>query len=308
MSKPRIQRRDVHGLILLDKPVGYTSNQALQRVKYLFKARKAGHTGSLDPLATGLLPLCFGEATKVSAFLLDADKQYRTVCRLGVTTTTADAEGEVTETRPVPELDDDLIEAVLERFRGPIEQIPPMYSALKHQGQRLYDLARKGQEVERAPRPVTIHQLHCLARTGDTLTLDVSCSKGTYIRTLVEDIGRALGCGAHVIELRRVGLTPFETPRMVTLQQLEALAEQGPEALDGALHPADEALMHWPEVHLDADSAFYLTQGQAVFVPGLARAGWLRLYGPGDRFLGIGQLQDDGRLAPKRLMIPTNSE
>ena len=307
MSKPRIQRRDVHGLILLDKPVGYTSNQALQRVKYLFKAKKAGHTGSLDPLATGLLPLCFGEATKVSAFLLDADKQYRTVCRLGVTTTTADAEGEVIETLPVPELDDARIEAALDRFRGPIEQVPPMYSALKHQGQRLYDLARKGREVERAPRPVTIHQLHCLARTADTLTLDVSCSKGTYIRTLVEDIGRALGCGAHVIELRRVGLTPFEAPKMVTLEQIEALAEQGPEALDAVLHPADEALRHWPEVRLDADSAFYLAQGQAVFGPGLARTGWLRVYGPGDRFMGIGELQDDGKVAPKRLMIPSNS-
>ncbi|AHK78589.1 pseudouridine synthase [Ectothiorhodospira haloalkaliphila] len=303
MSKPKIQRRDVHGLILLDKPQGYTSNQALQRVKYLFRARKAGHTGSLDPLATGLLPLCFGEATKVSGFLLDADKRYHAVCRLGQKTLTGDAEGEVIETRAVPALDGAQIESVLDRFRGPIEQIPPMYSALKHQGQRLYDLARKGQEVERPPRPVTIHDLRCLAHDDDTLTLDVVCSKGTYIRTLVEDIGEALGCGAHVIALRRIGLTPFEDPQMVTLEQIEALAEQGPEALDEALRPLDEALVHWPAVTLDADSAFYLGQGQAVFVPGLMHRGHLRLYGPKDRFLGVGRLLDDGRVAPKRLIV-----
>ncbi|MBK1691457.1 tRNA pseudouridine(55) synthase TruB [Ectothiorhodospira mobilis] len=304
MSKPRIPRRDVHGIVLLDKPSGYTSNQALQRVKYLFRARKAGHTGSLDPLATGLLPLCFGEATKVSGFLLDADKHYRVTCRLGQRTLTGDAEGEVVETHPVPSLTAEQVEAVLADFRGGIQQVPPMYSALKHQGQRLYDLARKGQEVERQPRQVHIHALECLALEGDLLTLDVVCSKGTYIRTLVEDIGAALGCGAHVTVLRRLGLGAYAHPEMIPLERLEALAEEGPGALDAVLRPVDEALAHWPAVELDADSAFYLRQGQAVFVPGCSAHGWLRVYGPEHRFLGIGRLQDDGRVAPKRLMVP----
>jgi tRNA pseudouridine55 synthase len=304
MSKPRIPRRDVHGIVLLDKPSGYTSNQALQRVKYLFRARKAGHTGSLDPLATGLLPLCFGEATKVSGFLLDADKHYQVTCRLGQRTLTGDAEGEVVETQAVPPLSREQVEAVLAGFRGEIQQVPPMYSALKHQGQRLYDLARKGQEVERRPRQVRIHALECLALEGEWLSLDVVCSKGTYIRTLVEDIGAALGCGAHVTVLRRLGLGAYQNPEMISLERLEALAEEGPEALDGVLRPVDEALAHWPAVELDADSAFYLRQGQAVFVPGCTAQGWLRVYGPEHRFLGIGRLQDDGRVAPKRLMVP----
>ncbi|MFP4161092.1 MAG: tRNA pseudouridine(55) synthase TruB [Ectothiorhodospira sp.] len=304
MSKPRIPRRDVDGVLLLDKPPGYTSNQALQRVKYLFRARKAGHTGSLDPLATGLLPLCFGEATKVSGFLLDADKHYRVTCCLGQRTLTGDAEGEVVETRPVPPLTPEGVETVLADFRGGISQVPPMYSALKHQGQRLYDLARKGQEVERKPRQVHIHGLDCLALEEESLTLDVVCTKGTYIRTLVEDIGAALGCGAHVTVLRRMGLGAYEHPEMIPLERLEALAEEGPEALDAVLRPVDEALAHWAAVELDADSAFYLRQGQAVFVPGCRECGWLRVYGPGHHFLGIGRLLEDGRVAPKRLMVP----
>ncbi|WP_018953536.1 tRNA pseudouridine(55) synthase TruB [Thioalkalivibrio sulfidiphilus] len=303
MNKPKIQRRDVHGIVLLDKPQGYSSNQALQRVKYLFRARKAGHTGSLDPLATGLLPLCFGEATKVSGFLLDADKHYRTRCRLGQTTDTADAEGQVLETRPVPALNEALIEAALAPFRGPIHQVPPMYSALKHQGQRLYELARKGEEVERKARDVTIHALSCLGFTADTLELDVHCSKGTYIRTLVEDIGERLGCGAHVIELRRLGLGPFETPTMVTLEEIEARAEQGEAALDALLTPIDSALTQWPAVRLDRDSAYYLRQGQAVFVPGAPTRGLVRVYGPGETFLAMGEILDDGRVAPRRLMM-----
>ncbi|OOG22208.1 tRNA pseudouridine(55) synthase TruB [Thioalkalivibrio denitrificans] len=302
MNKPKIQRRDVHGIVLLDKPEGYTSNQALQRVKYLFRARKAGHTGSLDPLATGLLPLCFGEATKVSGFLLDADKHYRTRCRLGITTETGDAEGVVLRERPVPVLDAATIESALEAFRGPIRQVPPMYSALKHEGQRLYDLARRGEEVERAPRDVTIHELTCLSATEDSLELDVRCSKGTYIRTLVEDIGERLGCGAHVVELRRLGLSPFEAPAMVTLEQIEARAGEGDAALDALLTPIDAALVHWPAVTLDRDSAYYLGQGQAVFVPGAPTAGMVRIYGPGGVFLGMGEILDDGRVAPRRLI------
>ncbi|HSP00720.1 MAG TPA: tRNA pseudouridine(55) synthase TruB [Thioalkalivibrio sp.] len=303
MNKPKIQRRDVHGIVLLDKPQGYSSNQALQRVKYLFRARKAGHTGSLDPLATGLLPLCFGEATKVSAFLLDADKHYRTRCRLGVTTDSADAEGRVLQERPVPPLDETLIEAALAPFRGPISQVPPMYSALKHQGTRLYELARKGEQVERPARDVTIHALTLLGFSPDSLELDVQCSKGTYIRTLVEDIGERLGCGAHVTELRRLGVSPFDDPKMLTLEEIEAQAEQGEAALDTLLEPIDSALVHWPAVYLDRDSAFYMGNGHAVFVPGAPTEGLVRVYGPGGRFLAMGGILDDGRVGPRRLMM-----
>lgn len=303
MSKPRIQRRDVHGLVLLDKPRGLTSNQALQRVKYLFRARKAGHTGSLDPLATGLLPLCFGEATKLSAFLLDADKRYEALCRLGETTTTGDAEGDLLDSRPVPVLDDQVIEAALQGFRGRISQVPPMYSALKHQGQRLYELARRGEEVERQPRQVMIHGLRCLEFTPQTLRLEIHCSKGTYVRTLVEDIGSALGCGAHVISLRRTGLGHFDSSSMLSMDVIEARAQNGDAELDRILEPADLAVSNWPAVHLDRDSAHYLLHGQPVFVPGLSEAGWLRIYDASGRFLGLGSQLDDGRLAPRRLMV-----
>jgi tRNA pseudouridine55 synthase len=303
MNRPKIQRRDVHGIVLLDKPRGYSSNQALQRVKYLFRARKAGHTGSLDPLATGLLPICLGEATKVSGFLLDADKHYRTRCLLGVTTDTGDAEGQVLEQRPVPPLGGALIEAALAPFRGPIRQVPPMYSALKHQGRRLYELARKGEQVERPARDVVIHELTCLGFAADRLELDVRCSKGTYIRTLVEDIGERLGCGAHVTELRRLGLGPFDSPPMVTLEEIESRAGEGEAALDSLLAPVDSALTHWPAVSLDRDSAYYLRHGQAVFVPGAPTRGKVRIYGPGEAFLGMGEILDDGRVAPRRLVL-----
>jgi len=302
MARQKKDLRDIDGVILLDKPVGLSSNQALQRVKRLFKARKAGHTGSLDPLATGLLPLCFGEATKASAYLLDADKHYHTVARLGERTDTADAEGEVIETRPVGDYSDAEIEAVLARFRGPIEQIPPMYSAVKQGGRRLYELARQGREVDRPPRAVTIHELTLLGRGDHTLSLDVRCTKGTYIRTLVEDLGEVLGCGAHVAELRRVGVAPYDNPRMVTLAELEAAAEAGFEALDALLMPIESALAHWPRIQLDADGSHYMRQGQALQVVGAPTAGLLVLVGPGGEFLGIGQILDDGRVAPKRLI------
>jgi tRNA pseudouridine55 synthase len=302
MNQPKIERRDVDGVVLLDKPQGMTSNQALQVVKRLFRARKAGHTGSLDPLATGLLPICLGEATKVSAYLLDADKHYRTTGELGTTTRTGDAEGEVLEHRPVEGVDAAAVEAVLAGFRGEIEQVPPMYSALKQDGRRLYELARKGVEVERAPRRVAIHHLELLRMDGQQMELDVRCSKGTYIRTLVEDIGARLGCGAHVTALRRVGVSPYDQPRMWTLDALRALAEAGDAALDEALTPLDAALVHWPAVHLDADSAWYLCQGQAVWVPGAPTSGHLRLYGADGAFLGVGKVLDDGRVAPKRLL------
>lgn len=295
------QRRKVNGILLLDKPAGGTSNKVLQRVKWLFNARKAGHTGSLDPLATGLLPLCFGEATKVSGFLLDADKHYRVRCRLGQTTNTADAEGEILNERRVPALDEAMVGEVLQRFLGEQEQVPPMYSAVKHQGERLYRIARRGEEVERKARRIRILALEMIGFGQDELTLDVHCSKGTYVRTLVEEIGEALGCGAHVTALRRTGLGPFTDQPMVTMEQVEAAAEQGLGALDDLLLPPEAGLVGWPSVTLDADSTHFLLLGQAVFVPRAPDAEWLRLFGP-DGFLGMGVMLDDGRVAPRRLM------
>ncbi len=302
MGRKRSFRRDVSGILLLDKPLGMTSNEALQKVKRYYKARKAGHTGSLDPLATGMLPLCFGEATKVSAFLLDADKRYRLGATLGVTTETGDSEGAVIEERPVPPLDETKVEEALARFRGEIEQIPPMYSALKHEGERLYNLARKGVEVKREPRRVTIHALELIAMGDDWLELEVHCSKGTYVRTLAEDIGEALGCGAHVSELRRTQVGPYDDPdAMVTMEQVEAAAEEGFAALDALLLPIESALAHWPAVTLNEDSAYYLRQGQPVLVPRAPTSGMVRLFEAAGRFIGAGEIQDDGRVAPRRL-------
>lgn len=302
MSRRRSKGRNVDGILLLDKPVGLTSNEALQKVKGLFRARKAGHTGSLDPLADGLLPLCFGGATKFSAFLLDADKRYRVRIRLGETTTTADAEGELIERRPVPELGSDAIEAVLERFTGSIEQLPPMYSALKYKGERLYNLARRGIEVERTPRTVEIHALRLLAWASPELDLDVHCSKGTYVRTLAEDIGVALGCGAHVSALRRTGVGPYGDASAIGLADLEARAQTGLPALDALLLPMDSALAAWPAVRLSSDTAFYLGMGQPVLVPKAPTRGRVRLYGADGGFLGVGEILDDGRVAPRRLL------
>lgn len=303
MARRRPKGRPINGVLLLDKPTNMTSNAALQEVKRLFKAAKAGHTGSLDPLASGLLPICMGEATKVSAFLLDADKRYWTRAKLGVTTTTADAEGEVLKELPVPDLSDADIENALEAFRGEIDQVPPMYSALKHEGRRLYDLARDGIEVERKPRRIRIYDLTLLERGEDTLDLDVHCSKGTYVRTLAEDLGEALACGAHVAGLRRTGVGPYASENMVTLEQLRDLAEQGGlDALDECLLPVDTAVSDWPALNLSADTAYYLRQGQAVVVPKAPASGWVRLYDASEAFIGLGEVQDDGRVAPRRLV------
>lgn len=295
--------RPVNGVLLLDKARGITSNRALQQVKRLFDAAKAGHTGSLDPLATGMLPLCLGEATKVSGFLLDADKHYRVTGQLGVRTDTADSDGEVIQTAEVPPLDEATVLSTLERFIGQIDQVPPMYSALKHQGRRLYEIARAGEEVERAPRQVRIFSLSLEAMTSDSLTFSVRCSKGTYVRTLVEDIARALGTVAHVTELRRLGVGPYEKLRMHTLEELEAKYEEGGiEALDALLEPLDSAVADWPLVRLDADMAFYVRRGQAVLVPRAPTEGHVRLYSETGHFLGVGEVADDGRIAPKRLL------
>ena len=294
--------RDVTGILLLDKPVGISSNAALQRAKRIYQARKAGHTGNLDMLASGLLPVCFGEATKISGFLLDAHKRYRTQCRLGITTTTADAEGEVVERRPVQGIDASRVQAVLAQFRGRIEQVPPMHSAIKHRGQPLYKLAHRGLSIERQPRPVTIFELELLCLDGDLLELEIACSKGTYVRTLAEDIGEALGCGAHVTALRRLAAGPFDVSGAVGLERLEELAAQGLEVLDGILLSVDAALANKPDVALTEDASYYLRRGQAVMVPHAPTQGWVRLYDARRRFLGVGEVLDDGRIAPRRLL------
>jgi len=310
LGRRKNKGRNVSGVLLLDKPPGSSSNHALQKVKRLFGAAKAGHTGSLDPLATGMLPVCFGEATKISAFLLEADKTYRLKCQLGVSTTTGDAEGEVVETHDVSSLTEAEVKAVLPEFMGEIEQIPPMYSALKHNGERLYKLARQGIEVERKARRVTIYGIEFLSFAREDqpgsdqqrtiLGLEVSCSKGTYVRTLVEDIAKKLNCGAHITALRRLSVGPYNG-EMLTIEQLTELAEQGDAALDECLQPIDSGVSHWPDVHLGSDAAFYVRQGQAVMVPHAPTQGWVRIYDQ-DQFLGLGEIQDDGMVAPRRMI------
>ncbi|MEJ5864560.1 tRNA pseudouridine(55) synthase TruB [Pseudomonas farsensis] len=302
MAQVKRIRRNVSGIILLDKPLGFTSNAALQKVRWLLNAEKAGHTGSLDPLATGVLPLCFGEATKFSQYLLDSDKGYETVMQMGQTTTTGDAEGEVLKSREVTVGRAD-IEAVIPRFRGEIQQIPPMYSALKRDGQPLYKLARAGEVVEREARSVTIGRLELLECESTRARLSVGCSKGTYIRTLVEDMGEALGCGAYVAELRRTQAGPFELAQTVTLEALEqAHAEGGNEALDRFLMPSDSGLLDWPLVQLSEHSSFYWLHGQAVRAPEAPQFGMVRVQDHNGRFIGIGEVSEDGRIAPRRLI------
>lgn len=291
-------KRNIDGVLLLDKPLGISSNQALQIVKRLYQAAKAGHTGSLDPLASGLLPICLGEATKFSHFLLDADKSYRALVTLGSTTTTGDAEGEVLERLPVTTTLTEL-ETALQKMVGDILQIPPMYSALKHDGKALYEYARDGVEIDRPPRPVTIHGITLERFDGEQFEIVVSCSKGTYIRTLAEDIGKLLGCGAHLGGLRRLTTAHFDLQDAVTIEQLEQMPlEQRDEVLMGA----DAAIEDLPEVTIDADSAFYLLRGQEVWKSGLKIEGLFRLYSIQGVFLGIGEQTSRGSIAPKRLL------
>jgi len=294
----RIARRAVHGVLLLDKPLGWTSNDALQKAKRLYRAEKAGHTGTLDPLASGLLPLCFGAATKFSQVSLDADKAYRATLRLGQTTSTGDAEGKVMQTRLVC-IDRAAIDAACARFIGRIEQMPPMHSALKHEGRALYDYARAGIEVERAARAVTLHGIDIIDWQDETLELDVRCSKGTYIRTLAEDIGEALGCGAHLIALRRTASGPMRLGEAVTLEQLAALSEPERDAL---LLPADALLADWPRVQLPDDEAGRFLTGLRRRVS-LADAAAVRVYGPDDAFLGSAHIAG-GELIADRLLSP----
>ena len=293
--------RDINGILLLNKPLGLSSNKALQVVRNIFKANKAGHTGSLDPLATGLLPVCFGEATKYSSFLLDSSKSYRATCKLGITTTTGDAEGDIIEQNPV-DLTRTQLEEVMVQFTGKIKQIPPMHSAVKHQGERLYVLARKGLEVERKSREIEIYRLELLAFEKDTAEFEIHCSKGTYIRTLMEDIGHTLGCGAYLSALHRTGVQPFWNETLYTLDELRTLSEQGLQVLDQCLLPIERSLLEWPQIELDTDLSFYLLQGQPVQIPKSPTSGYVRLMDMEKGFIGVGYIQSDGRVAPKRMM------
>jgi len=300
LSKRR-RGRSVNGILELDKPAGESSNRSLQRVKRLLDASKAGHTGSLDPLATGVLPLCFGEATKISQFLLDADKRYRTTIKLGIKTASGDSQSEILKTCEV-NLSKKQIEDRLDNFRGEIRQIPSMYSALKHQGVPLYKLARKGEEVERKERIVTVFSLELLDFRGDEIDLEVHCSKGTYIRMIADDLGDQLGVGGHVTVLRRLQSGPFTEAQSVTLEKLEAEIEgNDPQTLDQYLLPADFAVEHLEKVDLPTVTADFVRQGQPVIARGLPTSGTVRLYDTG-QFIGIGKILDDGRVAPVRLM------
>jgi tRNA pseudouridine55 synthase len=293
----------VDGLLLLNKPAGITSNQALQKIKRLLNAKKAGHTGSLDPAATGMLPLCFGEATKVCAYLLDADKTYRVTARLGEATDTGDADGKVIDTAAVPPLEFGAWSTIVQSFAGDIEQIPPMYSALKQDGKRLYELARKGITVERKARKIRVHDIQLLEASKNRLVMRVHCSKGTYIRTLVEDIAKAAGTLAHAASLHRENVGNFNADDMLDMSSAATVAAEGPDALRGKLLPADIALASWPEVAIDAGEAAKFVGGQAVTVP-QATEGLVRVYDSQRIFLGVGELAGNGLLAPRRIFKP----
>lgn len=295
----RKKGRDIHGIVLLDKRQGISSNKALQEVKRLYNANKAGHTGSLDPLATGLLPVCLGEATKVSAYMLDDDKQYQTVIQLGVMTDTGDVDGTVLEQKEVPQISQEQLLACLAQFTGEVEQIPPMYSALKYQGKKLYELARQGITVERKARKITIYAIECLDFGNDLLTLDVKCSKGTYIRTLAEDIGHSLGCGATVKELRRTAAGQFKLENALTIEQLQGLENDA--VLQSQLIAVDKPLQLIPAFTISQSDANLVLQGQQISVPkeGVA-PGLCRLYQQ-QQFLGLGEVLMNAKIQPRKL-------
>ncbi len=294
-------KRDIHGILLLDKPSGPTSNRVLQRVKRLFRAAKAGHTGSLDPLATGMLPICFGAATRVSSYLLGARKTYTVSAKLGEATDSGDSDGVVIARQDPPTLSVATVRTTLTGFLGEIEQIPPMYSALKHQGRRLYELARRGIEVERSPRPVQIAAIELLSYDWPILEFTVTCSKGTYIRTLVEDIARELGTIGHVVGLRRTAVEPFQELDMVSIQTLEATEADGLERLDKVLKPVDSALTQWPRLVVQDELCGRLSHGQTVPAERDWPRSWVRLYDPQEVFFGIGEVESEGRLVPRRI-------
>ncbi|MEY8711750.1 tRNA pseudouridine(55) synthase TruB [Mangrovibacter phragmitis] len=310
MSRPRRRGRDVHGVLLLDKPHGLSSNDALQKVKRLFNANRAGHTGALDPLATGMLPVCLGEATKFSRYLLDSDKRYRVIARLGQRTDTSDADGTVVQERPVTFSESDLLQA-LESFRGETQQVPSMFSALKYQGRPLYEYARQGIEVPREARAITVYELLFIRHEGNELELEVHCSKGTYIRTIIDDLGEKLGCGAHVAFLRRLAVSKYPVERMVTLEHLNTLVAKAQEegsgieaVLDPLLMPMDSPAADFPQVNLQPAVAAYFKQGQPVRVAGVPSDGLVRVTeGETGEFIGMGEIDDEGRVAPRRLVV-----
>ena len=289
---------DVHGIVLLDKPAGISSNLALQKTRRLFDARKAGHTGNLDPFATGMLPVCLGEASKTAAFMLDANKRYLATARFGQATSTGDPEGEIRKEEAVPELAPEQLQEALKAFEGEIDQVPPMYSALKHQGRPLYELAREGKTIERKSRRVTILEIRLVSWLPPELVFEVECSKGTYVRTLAEDIAASLGTCAHLIALRRLRVQPFQANAMVKLDALALAREAG--SIGDHLLPVDAGLQGWPMVEIDARSARYFTNGNPVSCGG-ATLGQVRVYGPRQRVLGLGECTADGRLHPRRV-------
>ncbi|WP_448212203.1 tRNA pseudouridine(55) synthase TruB [Colwellia sp. MEBiC06753] len=308
MAKRR-KGRSINGIVLLDKPLEISSNQALQQVKRLYFAQKAGHTGALDPLATGMLPVCLGEGTKFSQFLLDTDKTYIVTAKLGIRTTTSDADGEIVSEKPV-NITQEQLSAALDKFRGKSQQIPSMYSALKYQGQPLYKYAREGIEVPREAREIEVFSLKQLRFDVDEVDLELHVSKGTYIRTIVDDLGELLGCGAHVAMLRRVSVGHYPRDKMVTIEQLEALLEKAKTEdvkpstyLDEVLLPMESALVGMPSVEVDESSAMYLRNGNPVQVAQAPVSGFVQVYCDNGEFLGVGQINRDGLVAPKRIVV-----
>ncbi len=300
MSKPRRRKRKINGILLLDKPIGFSSNQALLRVRALYEAEKAGHTGSLDPLATGLLPICLGQATKLCGYLLDSGKRYLATVRFGEKTETGDIEGAVTARSDARLIQHDDLLAVLPGFTGVIQQVPPMFSALKHQGLRLYDLAREGVEVVREPRAVTIHALDLVAFETGSAILDIRCSKGTYIRTLAEDIAAAISQCAHLTALRRIEAEPFSGSQMITLEQVEEVSHLGAEALDRLLLPTAAAVESWPRIVLDSNRVHYLRRGQALRIADVPPEGDLVVFDTQGNILCLAQIDANGLVAPRR--------
>ena len=300
------KRRQITGIFLLDKEKGLTSNKALQQIKHLFEAQKAGHTGSLDPLATGVLPICFGQATKFSRFLLDAEKTYEATIVLGVTTESGDTEARVVQTRPIKNLNRDRIESILKKYLGRTQQIPSMFSALKVNGERLYKLARKGIKVDRDPRDIEVYELNLLSLDGNEARLFIRCSKGTYVRTLVEDIGESLGCGAHVRELRRLRVASLSIKDCFTFESILAFRKKN-ELLDAKLLPIDSALSGWPKIFVPENSLTSLRHGKTISVEGFAPLGFVTIYSKSsnlpDEFLGIGESLANGRLSPKKMLV-----
>ena len=306
MKKMAKQKRNiknnVNGILLLDKPIGLSSNKSLQRAKYIYNAKKAGHTGSLDVPASGLLPICFGEATKVSGYLLNSNKKYHAQCKLGETTTTGDASGSILTVRQIPQITETLLTASFKDFVGNIQQIPPMFSSIKHNGKRLYEFAYNGIEIERKAREIKVYSIKLLKIYDDCFDVEVLCSKGTYIRTLIEDIGEKIGCGAHISSLRRIEAGPFSQLHSVTLEEIEFTSKKGFQALYNLLLPMDAALKDFPKVRLTDDETYHLQHGQSVGVLGIPKTGRLRIYNSYDEFIGLGDVTNDGRIRPKRLI------